>query len=456
MRGSGRLCSALILSASVALAGCASRVVPAPPVPVSPKYPEYVFPAAPGAGPAVDARQDRAWRFLQNGDLRNAEREFTDLLKGRPGLAPAETGLGYVSLARGQAPQALERFDRALKLQADYAPALAGRGQTLLGLERPDEALRAFESAMAADPTLDLRSRIEVLRLRAVQDRVAAARRAAERSDWAAARDSYRTAIEASPESGFLYRELAAVERRTNELDRAAEHYRKAIELDATDARAHVGLGEVLEQQGQLEAALAAYSAAWTLEPSPELDKRRAALRDRLAAAALPDEYRRIGGAADVTRADVAAVLGVQMGDWLTTTARQGALVTDARTHWAAPWIVRAVRAGVMDPFPNHTFQPDLRINRGDLARVVSRTLDIIAAERPTLAAAWRTPRPTIADVPPSHLLYDAAARAVAAGVMSLEEGAFRLARPVTGAELLGVVERLRALAGPIAAAERP
>jgi len=446
----------MVLLLALLAGSCAARVVPAPPMPVSPKYPEFVFPGAPGAGPAVDARQDRAWRFLQTGDLRNAEREFTDLLKGQPGLAPAETGLGYVALARKQMSQALERFDRAVQWEPEYAPALAGRGQTLLALERQEEALQAFEAAMAADPTLDLGSRIAVLRLRAVQDRVAAARTAAARQDWTSARDSYRTAIEASPESGFLYRELAAVERRTNELDRAVEHYRRAIELDSMDVRAHAGLAEVLEQQGDLEGALASYSAAWALEPSPDLDRRRTALRERIAAAALPDEYRRIGGAADATRADLAAVLGVRLGDWLTMTSREGALVTDARTHWAAPWIVRAVRAGVMDPFPNHTFQPDLRVNRGDLARVVSRTLDIIEAQRPGVGAAWRTARPTIADVPPSHLLYDAVAGAVAAGVMSLEDGAFRLARPVTGSELLAVVDRLRAIAGPVAAKEQP
>ena len=438
------------------IAGCATRVVPAPPLPVSPKFPEFVFPSAPAANPEVGARQDRGWRFLQTGDLRNAEREFADVLEGTPRLAAAETGLAYVALARRQASQSLDRFDRALEWQPDYAPALVGRGQTLLELDRPDEALQAFEAAMAVDPALDLGSRIAVLRLRGVQDRVAAARDAAAREDWTTARDSYRAAIATSPESGFLYRELAAVERRADELDAATEHYRRAIELDAADVSAHTGLGEVLEQKGDLETALAAYSAAWALEPSGDLDKRLQAIRERLAAAKLPEEYRRIGEAPDVTRAQVAAALGVQMGEWLMETSRQGVLVTDTRTHWAAPWIVRAVRADVMDPFPNHTFQPDLMINRGDLARVVSRMLDVIAVHRPGAAAAWRSGKPRIVDVPPSHLAYDAVAQAVAAGVLTLEDGAFHLARPVTGEELLRVVQRLRAIAGPAPASARP
>jgi tetratricopeptide (TPR) repeat protein len=447
----------LAIVALLALApACAARVVPEPPVPDFPKYPEFVFPSAPAAGPAVGARQDRAWRFLQNGDLRNAEREFDELLKGRPKLAPAETGRAYVALARGEVPQALERFDRALGWQSGYAPALVGRGQALLSSNRSEEALQAFEAAMAADPTLDLGARIAVLRLRSVQDRVAAARVAAERKEWTKARDSYRAAIAASPDSGFLYRELASVERRAEELDQAIEHYRKALELDAADVRAQIGLGEVLELKGDLQGAVAAYTAAGTLEPSPELDQRIQKLGDRLATAALPEEYRRIGEAPDVTRADVAAALGVQLGEWLPTSPRQGVLVTDARSHWAAPWIVRAVSAGVMDPFPNHTFQPNLRIRRGDLAVVVSRMLDIIASRRPAAASAWRANRPRILDVPPSHLAHAAVTQAVGADVLGLEDGSFHPARAVAGAELLRAIDRLRSIAGPPPPAGHP
>ena len=43
----------------------------------------------------------------------------------------------------------------------------------------------------------------------------------------------YRQAIAASPESAFLYRDLAAVEQQAGQSADALEHYRKAVELDA-------------------------------------------------------------------------------------------------------------------------------------------------------------------------------------------------------------------------------
>jgi hypothetical protein len=48
----------------------------------------------------------------------------------------------------------------------------------------------------------------------------------------------------------------------------------------------------------------------------------------------------------------------------------------------------------------------------------------------------------------PAHLAYPAAAAAVSAGVLPLIEGRFLVNRPVTGAEAVAAVDRLRTLAG--------
>jgi hypothetical protein len=109
-------------------------------------------------------------------------------------------------------------------------------------------------------------------------------------------------------------------------------------------------------------------------------------------------------------------------------------------------------RAGVMEPYANHTFQPRTVVRRADLAQVVSRLLDIVAPES---VAAWRAARTRFADVADTHLAYPAASNAVASGVMAPSpDGTFQPSRVVTGAEAVQAIERLRALAqrkGPTA-----
>ena len=61
--------------------------------------------------------------------------------------------------------------------------------------------------------------------------------------------------------------------------------------------------------------------------------------------------------------------------------------------------------------------------------------------------------RPTIADVPPRHLQYDAVVSVVAAGVMPLVEGdRFVVSRQVSGEEAVEVIDRVRVLATTLGA----
>ena len=429
-------------------AACAARMA-APPVAAPPSFPDFVFPAATAnADPATAERQRLAWAWLQAGDLRTAEREFTAMLKRQPQFAPAESGLGYVLLARRQPDAALNRFAHALTHVADYAPALVGRAHALLAMGREAEALASLEAAAAADPSLELGPRIEALRFRGAENRIAAARKAAELGRLDEARAAYELAIAQSPDSAFLFRELGAVEERAGQPAKALQHLQKAVSLEPSDARAQVMLGDLLLAQNDDEGASRAYAAAQALDPTPDVAAKLESVGNRAAIARLPAEYQAIAALPEVTRGDVAAVLGIRLPGLLAPAGgRQGMLVTDVRTHWAATWILAVVRAGVMDPLPNHTFQPQERVRRVDLAQVAGRVLGLIAAQRPGSAAEWQSARVTIADVSPGHPTYPAVSQTTAAGVLPLVDGAFMPLQPVSGAELLAAVDRLDALA---------
>src|SRR5258705_3451380 len=135
-----------------AISACAVKAPP--PLPPALKYPDFVYPIATPARAEQAAAVDRGWRFLQNDDLKSADREFTSALKMAPDLFPARTGLGYVALARQDYMRALSTFDQALRSAPTYAPALVGKGQALLSLKRDKDALAAFEAALRADRSL--------------------------------------------------------------------------------------------------------------------------------------------------------------------------------------------------------------------------------------------------------------------------------------------------------------
>ena len=150
------------------------------------------------------------------------------------------------------------------------------------------------------------------------------------------------------------------------------------------------------------------------------VDAKLDGVRARIELARLPAEYRAIDTAAQITRGDLAALIGVRLAPLVQAARRRDAVVvTDVRNHWAATWIMAVARAGIIDPYDNHTFQP-----RSVVRRDGSR-----AGDEPPARRAWRRRTRRRAGpgsrrgsgspiCQPGHLAYPAASMAVAAGVM--------------------------------------
>jgi tetratricopeptide (TPR) repeat protein len=435
--------------------GCSSRPVP-PPVlaPGSERYPDY---PKPGLTPdlarqqALAQQHEQAWVQLQTGDPKGAERTLRELLKKAAGAYASQAALGFARLAQDQPADALQWFDRALQADAGYVPALVGRGEALVVLGREGEAFESYQAVLERMPDQPVaQRRVEVLRFRAVQSDVSAAQAALSANHLEEAREHYGRAIKASPDSGFLHRDLADVERRLGNGARARVLVDRALALDPADARAHALRGALADAAGDTTAALADYRRAQELDPGlTDLSRRITEIETGLEEAALPAEFKAIGSTPRVTRGEAAALLAYRIPALLQDAARGTVLITDSRRHWAQASILLAARAGAMEVYPNHTFQPMAGMSRGEFAAVVTRVLNLVAARTPQAADAWKDARLTFADVRPGHSLYLAISRAVASGVMTTAEGqTFGIGRPMTGAEAVAAVERLTRVAG--------
>jgi tetratricopeptide (TPR) repeat protein len=432
-------------------AACAPKAPPAAAVVTTPKYPDFLRPRVPDewTRTASAINLDWGWRALQADDLKEAEVQFSAALRASSSFYPAETGRGYLELARERPAEAVIHFDRALERRPQDPSALVGRGQALSSLSRDAEAADAFERAMAADSSLShLEPRIAVLRFRGVERDLTAAREAAKANDMDRAVSLYNAAIARSPESGFLYRELAVIERQQGNTDRAIEHLRRAAALDPSDVSALTQLGELLEASGDLAGAATAYDAALAIDANPAVAARRKALAASTAAAQLPEPFREMAVAAEITRGDLAALIAFRLSGLLQGSQAVAApLMTDIRGHWAEASIIDVARAGVLRPYENHTFQPRGTIRRVDLADAVSRLLPRIAALTPARPRPWENSRGRFTDVAATHLSYPAVSMAVASGVVTVgANNDFQPSRPVSGAEAMDAMGRLEAL----------
>ena len=284
----------------------------------------------------------------------------------------------------------------------------------------------------------------QVVRLRVAKAELVLAERAKADGKFPEAAVHIERAMEATPQNGAVLRAAALLELAMGREDIAEQRARQAVAIDPQDPNGYVVLGDALEKQGRLLDAVAAYDRALALEPRPAWRERRNALNASAEAVSLPPQYRAITQSAQVTRADVAAILGVRLAGALSHAPdRSATVVTDVRGHWAARWILPIVRAGWVEALPNHTFQPNGVLRRADLAAVVAAALIDVASQRPRDISRWRAARPVFADVTREHAAYSVAAMAVSSGVMLAEGDRFSPGRIVTGAELAATISRL-------------
>lgn len=439
-----------LVAVGVLAAGCATN----PPVPAvtTPRFPEFPKPAAPAnlrVPASVLEWHEAAWQRLQAGDLGGARRDFGLALSRAPEFYPAEAGLGFVDVASREFAAAGRRFERAISADASYLPAWRGLATAQLEQGLEVEAIGSLERVVALDPAREpeLRGRIELLRLRQVQALLQAGRRAHEAGRLDEAIATLERAMTLAPTSSAILRELAGAERDRGRLDEALGHARRAVELDGNDPDSHATLGDVLEARGALGEAAAAFARAAAIDDRDGWRARSAELASRARLAALPPEFDSLPSATQVTRAQVAALIGLRLEPLLASAPRRVTEVaTDVRGHWAASWILPVTQVGIMEIFPNHTFQPNAVVRRGDLARFVYEMLAVASSDRPGDLARWTSTQPRFSDLPSTHLVYRAASATVAAGVMTAEGGRFQPTRPVTGSELLSAVARIERL----------
>jgi Tfp pilus assembly protein PilF len=440
----------VVVILALAAVACA---VPAAPVVTSPRFPAYPTPEVPATlriGPTERARHERAWQWLQSGDARRAIVEFAGVIERAPGFYPAEAGLGFAYLADRQYAKASEHFGVALAASESYLPAWVGQAEAQIELGREADAIVTMRRILTLDPSLtDIQSRLDLVRFRQLQSLIEDGRKARLAGQLDDARRLLTDALARSPTSALIMRELAETELAARAYEAAEQHVRRAIDAQPNDPDAHALLGAVLEAQGRLADAAAAFGAAATLDPRPDWRRRSVDLTRAAELARLPDEITTIESAATLTRAQVAAFIGIRLKVLVDRAPRRvAAVATDVRTHWAEPWILPVTQTGIMDIFANHTFQPAAVVRRSDLAQVAVELVTLAGSDRPADLARWRAERPRFEDVSTSHLSYGPAAMAVAAGTMVAHDGdRFDPTSPATGADLAGVVARVAELA---------
>lgn len=242
--------------------------------------------------------------MVADGKLDPAAEQFQKAVAVDPKLASAYHGWGRVLTARGEVEAAAEKYQHATELEEEFGEAHYALGLAYRRLGRDTESekhLARYEQLQSTPtPRLDpLLEEVDALVNQQLQTQTASLdlpkeslektaqelEIALEAQPWlvmaranliaiyfqigqpAKAELHYRKAMEVDPSDARLNYNWGVMQGLQNNLDEAGKAFRRALDTDPSYADAHAQLGEVLWQQEKREEALQQYRKAIEADP---------------------------------------------------------------------------------------------------------------------------------------------------------------------------------------------
>lgn len=390
-----------------------------------------------------DSSFQEAYAAYQQGDQAKARTEFMKLLQKSPDDSAMQLAVAYTYLADADAGSAESYTRKALDLNPDYAQAHFLLASLYESKQDYDNALKELDEVNRINPTYPgAQQSRNILRIKGTEAHINEAHRLAE-SDPAAALHHYKLAEQLAPEITQVKVDIANLLLKQKNCTDALPYLHAVIE-DNPDLK--LPLADCLVELRQNDEALQIYEQLREANPDdPDLQSKIKETEKTIAISKLPDEYQQISTTSELSRAQLAALLAMNLEVLEKYNPPSTQIIVDILNHWAAPFIQKMVELQIMDSFPNRTFQPSQPLTKVELAKAASRIVEILANEGKTIPENQQAT--DIPDVPISNIYYPMISKVLSAGVLTLDaDGRFHPSRPVSGAEALSMVNHLKSL----------
>jgi tetratricopeptide (TPR) repeat protein len=383
---------------------------------------------------------DKLWiRFVSGKEDAKVSKDLDKLLKKQKDLAAAITIGAYIDLYNGNDSTAVPKLLQALSINPNdnmalyYLAELAFAGQDYAG------ANDFYSRLLALDKTrTDVEAKKQKAVLLATDNLLRTAAQAEQENHLGDAEQLYRRALEMAPREPSFNGRLGELLAKEKKWDEALARYRTQIEIVGRNSEIEKNIAEALMNLGRTEEAreiLEHLRNEGTLDEN--LESKVSELEDLGRWGNEIESYRSIKSADPLTREQLAAII-VRYFPQVPEFPQNPQIVTDTQDSWARSEIQVTVGTGLIDPFPNHTFQPSTPVTRGLFALSMSRLIRLLGVSP---ADAPPIPAP---DLTPGDALYGDIQLVLGSGLMALEDsGSFDVSGEISGEEAVRAVDRL-------------
>lgn len=355
-------------------------------------------------------------------------------------------GYGYAYLYKKHYMVAERNFQQVLEMDPDNLDARIG---LILLSERsgnPEELYHDYSRLISRYPENKwLRARFETLKKEGKEYYLKKARRMKE--DYQDERYIYflekaRIFFDRPREINL---KISRFYREKGKFERALSYYQEVI--GGEDAGDDV-IGEaaaIYEEREEYDEALILYQKLLERNPDDvELANRVNRIRRLLYESSLPAKVKGIFFKQDITREDLAVLIGHYFKDQIGMPASP-VIVSDIPDSSSREYVIKVCSTGIMKLAPDHSFDLHEKVSRADFSNVLQRLIRYLESKgfRVNLTARQELVIPK--DIPRKHQSFSTILMLINLGIMELdEEGRFHPAYPVKPDQALSAIKRIR------------
>lgn len=437
-----RTLAALIILISVLCWSCATYQPP-PPNLYTGELPQSIV-----ADLSLDERilVEDAWKSVRVGNTTNAQKIIERLGSGNSFYY---VGMGYVAYLLGQFQTAEQYFKASLSYYPNVELAHFGLAQVYQDFNNMDSAFSEYREILKNDPENPwAKPRYEEIKGRKTEEALNDAEAFLSAGDVENGKESFLRALYYAPDSIEAHIALGKIYRDEGNFQNALLHLKAASTADAENMDIRKDYADTLFQAGDLKNSLGVYEDLLEQDPGDqEVRDRLETIKNRLGIFELPSQYNAIQSTESVTKEDVAALMSVKFKDIIDEQSGKPPIIIDISTSWASRFILHTASLGILDVYPNHTFQPKKVITRAEMAETLFRLIEHLKRKGYSFIQQIPPDRIQISDVSPSNYYYRPIILLVSYDIMTLsQDRAFQPDRAVSGREALRLLDLILAL----------
>ena len=215
------------------------------------------------------------------GDIEDADRYYTAILKANPDHPDANHNMGVLAVGVGQVQEALPFFKKAVEVNSSIEQFWLSYIDALITLDRIDDAKAVYQQAESAgakgDSFSEIEKRLGLGSTSTVGKNVNISNPPKDQLQHLVNlynKAQYQETLEEAtrlqsefPASVTLYNIVGAANNGLGRLDEAIEAYTSAVSINPQFADAYYNMGNVLKDQGKLGEAVEAYNKAISINP---------------------------------------------------------------------------------------------------------------------------------------------------------------------------------------------